>query len=165
MRSLLQALGDGLQASELSVGQVLARAVIIFVTMLVMVRVAHKRFLAKRTAFDFALGIMLGSMMARAINGPERLVPTIGGGFLIVGLHSLLGRLACWSPRLGGWFKGHSQTLVENGRVDESALHRHQFADDDLEEELRLHGLSGAEEVKLARLERSGSISVIKKSA
>jgi uncharacterized membrane protein YcaP (DUF421 family) len=39
----------------------------------------------------------------------------------------------------------------------------HHLAHDDLEEELRLNGVEKVEQVKLARLERSGEISVIKK--
>lgn len=163
MGTLLSALGDGLPAGQLSFAQVLARAVLIFFVTLLVVRIGDKRFFAKRTAFDLTLGLVLASMMARAINGPERIVPTIAAGFVLVLLHSFMGKLACRWPRLGGLIKGSSQTLVEDGRVDKSMMRRHHMGDDDLAEELRLHGLADATGVKLARLERNGGVSVIKR--
>lgn len=165
MNFLSSALGLGVEAQHLSTAQVMLRAVVIFVAALVIVRIADKRFFAKKTAFDVILGLVLASMMARAINGSEQLGPTIAGGFTLAMLHRCLGWLACTWPRLGGIVKGHSQTLIEDGRVDRARMHEHRFSDDDLDEELRLNGVECPAEVKCARLERSGEISVIKKQS
>jgi len=163
MDFLYSAFGVGVEAQHLSLVQVLLRAVLIFFSALIIVRVADKRFFARKTAFDLILGFTLASMMARAINGSEQLGPTIGAGFTLAFLHRLLGWLAFRWPRFGGWIKGHSQTLVENGEVDRDRLARHHIALDDLLEELRLQGVESPQDVKLARLERSGEISVIKR--
>ena len=53
------------------------------------------------------------------------------------------------------------QTLVEDGQVNREKMRQHQIGEDDLAEELRLHGAQHPSEVHLARLERSGEISVI----
>lgn len=161
--SLHDLLGEGLQSTQLSCGQVILRAIVIFFAALAIVRVANKRFFAKKTAFDFILGLILASMMARAINGTERLGPTIAAGFVLAMLHRGLGWLACRWPALGGWVKGSSQTLVEDGQVDRETMRQHHIGEDDLAEELRLQGVQAAEEVRLARLERSGEISVIRR--
>jgi uncharacterized membrane protein YcaP (DUF421 family) len=128
-----------------------------------MARVADKRFFGKKTAFDIILGFILASMMARAINGSEQLLPTIGAGFLLVFLHRFLAWLGCRSPFFAGLIKGHSQTLIENGKVDRERLREHHIGEDDLLEELRLNGIEQPDEAKLARLERSGEVSVVKK--
>jgi uncharacterized membrane protein YcaP (DUF421 family) len=73
-----------------------------------------------------------------------------------------MGYFACRSERFSGLIKGHGEVLVESGRADAAALTRHHIGRDDLEEELRLNGVESQERVKLARLERSGDISVIK---
>jgi uncharacterized membrane protein YcaP (DUF421 family) len=53
--------------------------------------------------------------------------------------------------------------VIENGRIQKEALNRHQVSHDDLMEDLRLNGkLEDISKVKLAQLERSGEISVIK---
>jgi len=160
---LNSAIGSGVDATKLTTGQVCLRAVIVFCAALAIVRFADKRFFARKTAFDFILGFILASIMARAINGSEQLVPTLAAAFILAALHRLLGWIACVSPGFGGVIKGHGQTLVEDGRAEEAKLRMHHLAHDDLEEELRLNGVEKVEQVKLARLERSGEISVIKK--
>lgn len=157
------AFGDGIEAHHLSLLQVALRALLIFFAALVVVRIADKRFFAKKTAFDLILAFILGSMFGRAINGSERLIPTIGAGLLLALLHRTLGWMACRWPRFGKWIKGSSHTLVEKGRVDPEVLNRNRLAQDDLLEELRLNGVEDPADVELARLEQSGEISVIKR--
>ena len=129
MNDFLSAFGVGVEAAtcrRVVVGrcvlQVALRAVLIFFATLIIVRFADKRFLAKKTAFDFILAVILASMMARAINGSEQLGPTIVAGFLLASLHRGLALLAFKWPRFGGWIKGHSQTIIEDGRIRESGV-------------------------------------------
>ena len=161
---LSELVGSGVDATKLNIGQVCVRAVIVFFAALVIVRFADKRFFARKTAFDFILGFILASILARAINGSEQLLPTLISAFLLAALHRLLGWTACRWPHFGSLLKGHSATVVEEGRVDFEKLAAHHIGKDDLDEELRLNGVEKTEEVKLARLERSGDISVIKKA-
>lgn len=154
--------GSDVEAQHLTVLQVVCRAALVFFAALCIIRLADKRFFAKKTAFDVLLGLMLASMLARAINGSEQLAPTIAGGLTLALLHRLLGAIACQWPKFGGWIKGHSQTVVSEGKPDPVVLQKHHMGEDDLLEELRLNGIQSPAEVKLARLERSGEISVIK---
>jgi uncharacterized membrane protein YcaP (DUF421 family) len=163
MQRLHDAIGIGVEAVNLTVSQVCLRAVIVFFASLVIVRLADKRFFAMKTAFDFILALILASMLSRAINGAEQLVPTICAGFVLAILHRILGTIACHSSKFSGWVKGHGQSLVEDGKVNHEMLRQHRLGSDDLLEELRLNGVENPEEVKLARLERSGEISVVKK--
>lgn len=163
MDTLWAALGVGQEAQHLSILQVCLRAILVFFAALLIVRVADKRFFAKKTAFDIILGFILASMLARAINGSEQLSPTIAAGFVLALLHRGLGALAYRWPTIGGWLKGHSQTLIRNGEVDEKRMKAHHIGQDDLLEELRLNGVETAQQAQHAELERSGEISVIKK--
>lgn len=163
MNGLYSAFGVGVEAQYLTALQVVLRAVLIFFAALCIVRVAHKRFFAKKTAFDLILGFILASMLARAINGSEQLGPTIIAAFTLALLHRFLGWLACTWPQVSGLIKGHTQTLIDDGRMDRNAMRKHHIGEDDLLEELRLNGVEAPEQVKLARLERSGEISVIRK--
>lgn len=63
------ALGLGLDNNELGVGQVALRAAVVYVVTLGMVRLAKKRFISRATAFDVILGIVLESVVSRAITG------------------------------------------------------------------------------------------------
>jgi hypothetical protein len=63
--------GIGTEPKELTFLQVSVRGAIVFLAALIMVRLGSKRSLAEKTAFDAVLIVIIGSMLARAINGSE----------------------------------------------------------------------------------------------
>ncbi len=60
-------LGLGYEAKNLTFIQISLRAVIIFLATLIMVRLGHKRSLARKSAFDAVLIVILASFLARAV--------------------------------------------------------------------------------------------------
>lgn len=164
METIQSALGLGLEGKDLNVLQVVLRAMIIFVAALIMVRLGAKRFLGRKTAFDAILGFVLASMLARAINGSGALIPTIVGGFALVGIHRLLAILAFHSHKFGLLIKGSDDLLIDNGALKETNMRRNHITKWDLMEDIRLRGkVENFDEVKAARLERNGDVSVISK--
>jgi hypothetical protein len=85
MRSLL-----GLDAEQLSAGQMALRALLTFVVTIAVVRLGDKRLFGKGTAFDIIVAIMIGSIMSRAVTGSSPLFATWVAGAVLVGLHWLL---------------------------------------------------------------------------
>lgn len=157
-----QLLGLHLEPKELTLLHIGLRGVIVFIVTLVMVRVADRRFLAKLSAFDVLLGFLLASMMARAVNGSAAFFPTLGGGFVLVFLHRLLGMIAYHWDWFGRIVKGDPCRLVEHGKIDHQRLKSFHISEKDLVEEMHLNGnLEKPEQVKLATLERNGKISMI----
>lgn len=143
--------------------QMAVRALIVYFAALVMVRWGEKRFMGKSTAFDVILGVILGSVVSRAINSGAPLVPTVVAGFVLVGLHWALAHLAFRSDRFGNIVKGHTRVLVKDGQVDWEQMRASHMSKDDLLGALRAQGnVDTWEQVEEARLERSGEISVIK---
>jgi uncharacterized membrane protein YcaP (DUF421 family) len=140
------------------------RAIIVFFASLIMVRLAAKRFLPHKTAFDAILSFVLASTLSRAINGSAAFFPTLGVGFVLIGIHRLVAMFACISHPFGKLVKGHEAILVRNGEVLRETLRKHQLTEEDLREQLRIEGhLDDITRIKEARFERSGEISVIKK--
>jgi uncharacterized membrane protein YcaP (DUF421 family) len=156
-------LGLGLEPKELTFAHIALRGFIVFVITLVMVRMGDKRFLSKKTALDVILGLILASMLARAVNGNAPFWPTLGGGFVLVGLHRLIAFLSRHWHGFGQLVKGKSDLLIENGRVRDEAMRSNDLSPHDLEEDLRLNGVEKPEQVRLAYVERNGDISVVKK--
>ena len=155
-------LGLGADAGDIGPGQMALRAVIIYGFTLLIVRLGSKRFLGKATAFDVIMGIMIGSVMSRAINGSAGLVATIAAGAVLVGLHWLFGVIAYHTAWFGRVVKGTPVKLIEDGEVREEAMRGSSLSRNDLEEALRLEGMNpDPSRVALAYLERDGSISVI----
>ncbi len=157
-------LGLNIEPQELSTGQMFGRAFIVFVAALFMLRIAHKRFFARRNTLDVLLALIIASTLARAINGSAAFVPTIAVGFGLILLHRMLTFLAARFHSVGVLVKGTPVQLIENGKVDADILRRHSLSRHDLEEDLRLSGLDQPEAVRSARLERNGEISIIKSS-
>jgi uncharacterized membrane protein YcaP (DUF421 family) len=134
----------------------------VFVVALVMIRLGDKRFLSKKTAFDACLGFILASMLARAVNGSSAFWPTLGGGFVLVGLHRLVAYLSRRWEKLGALVKGSNEPVIHNGRIVEAGMRANDLSREDLLEDLRLNGrVEKPEEVKVAYVERNGEISVI----
>jgi uncharacterized membrane protein YcaP (DUF421 family) len=158
-----EALGAGLEAKDLTILQMAARAAVIYLATLAVVRLAKTRFLGRASAFDVVVGIIIGSIASRAITGNAPMAPSMAACLVIVLLHWLLSAAAVRSHRFGELIKGSSKMLVQDGRVDESAMRSAHMTQRDLEEALRQQGLADHREVAEARLERDGSLSVIKR--
>ncbi|MDQ3622394.1 MAG: DUF421 domain-containing protein [Verrucomicrobiota bacterium] len=158
------ALGLHAQPSDLDFTQIALRGIVVFVAALVMVRTGDKRFFAENTAFDVILGLILASTLSRAINGAAPFFETIGAGFVLVWLHRALAFVAFRSHRFGELIKGHSDKVIEDGRVLSEVLRENHVTEKDLIENLRLNGsVDDPAKVEAAWLERSGEISVLKK--
>ena len=157
-------LGLGTESKELSFMQISLRGVIIFVATLVMVRLSSKRSLAEKTAFDAVLIVIVASVLARAINGSAAFFPTIGVGFVLVLLHRILGTAAYYSHRFGCLIKGKANIIVQNGSLDRENMRRNHVSEHDLHEDMRLGAQTeDISKIKIARVERSGDISFIKR--
>lgn len=164
MEALSSAFGIGIEPRELTWLQVSLRGALIFLAALVMVRLADKRFLSKKTAFDVILGFVLASMLARAINGSAALLPTLAGGFVLVGLHRLIAAIAFRWHVFGSLVKGCDDLLVKDGQIQWAGMKKNAVSERDLLENLRLGAhIESVAQVECARMERSGDISVIPK--
>jgi uncharacterized membrane protein YcaP (DUF421 family) len=127
-----------------------------------MVRIAKKRFLGRATAFDVILGIMLGSIVSRAVTGNSPLGPTLAAAAVLIALHWVFSGLSFRSHRFGILVKGRSRVLIRDGTLDREAMQATHMTEHDLREDLRSAGCASYDEVAEARLERSGQVSVIR---
>jgi uncharacterized membrane protein YcaP (DUF421 family) len=154
----------GLDEDELGIRHMVVRAIVVFAIAVVIVRLGEKRFISENTAFDVILGVMLGSVVSRAITGQSPFIPTLCAAFMLVGLHWLLAQIAFRSDRFGTLIKGNTRVLIRDGEVDWDAMSRSNLSQDDLLGALRLQAsLSDWDMVREARPERNGQISVIRK--
>jgi uncharacterized membrane protein YcaP (DUF421 family) len=157
-------LGLGVEPKDLTFIQISLRGIIVFLATLAMIRLGHKRSLARKTAFDAVLIVILASVLSRAINGSAAFFATLGGSVVIVLIHRLFAFIAYHSHAFGILLKGRPEVIVENGELILRTMRRNHISKHDLEEDLRLDAeLEDASKVKVGRVERSGDISFIKK--
>jgi uncharacterized membrane protein YcaP (DUF421 family) len=156
-------LGLNLGPNELDFDHMAWRGVIVFFFAIVLVRLGARRMLAHNAGFDIMVAIILGSVLSRAINGEAAFFPTLGVSALLVLLHHVLATATFHSHWLSQFVKGRAHVLVRDGKVDPGQMCRSKITRDDLDENLRLHGnVSELAQVAEARLERNGSVSVVK---
>jgi uncharacterized membrane protein YcaP (DUF421 family) len=157
-------LGLSVEPKDLTFVQISLRGIIVFLATLAMVRLGHKRSLSHKTPFDAVLLVILASVLSRAINGSAAFFATIGGGVVLVLLHRAFAHLAYYSHGFGILVKGKPDIIVREGECDFPMMRRNHLSIHDLEEDMRLNGqIDDLAKVRLARVERSGDISFIKK--
>jgi uncharacterized membrane protein YcaP (DUF421 family) len=142
--------------------QMSIRAVFIFLSALILIRFGPTRIFGKNTSFDIVLGVILGSILSRALTANARFFPTLAAAATLVLLHMLLAKLSYSSKAVGHTVKGVEIKLIEDGEILWDKMKKTSTTRHDLLEALRSKGTDpDVSKVKAAYLERSGKISVI----
>jgi uncharacterized membrane protein YcaP (DUF421 family) len=144
--------------------QVAARAAVVYVVGIALVRLGKSRLLGSATVLDVLIAVVLGSLLSRGINGSASISGTAIACAVLVALHWLMSWLACRSHHFGNLVKGHCVLLVDSGKINHSALRRSHISQDDLLEGLRINAnLEDVSRVEKAYKERSGRISGVRR--
>lgn len=158
-------LGLGVGPEELSLVQMAVRAFVVFVWLLVLLRVANQRVIGRASGGDVMLLVVLGSVLSRAVNGAANFFPTLGASLVLVLLYRVLMAAAFKFHVVSLLAKGSDCVLVRNGQIEWEAMRRSRVTIDDLLEHVRQNGnTTTIEEVREARLERSGEISIVRRN-
>src|SRR5213078_3333076 len=140
-----------------------ARALAMYLFLLVLVRVSGKRTLAEVTVFDFILLLIISECTQQAMTGNDF---SVTDGFLLVLTLVTVDRLSDWvtsrSEHIDQVVSDAPLVLVDEGRVLHDRLKAsHMRVDEILEAARTDQGLERLDQIKYAVLERSGGISVI----
>lgn len=155
--------GGDIPQQPLAMHQVAMRAVVIYVIGIAILRLGKSRSISRVTAIDVLLGFILGSLLSRGITGHASISATTISSAAIVATHYVLTWLSLHSTWLETQLKGHDVVIVEQGEIVQANMNAAHLTRSDLLEQLRLQGVADVTEVKHARKERSGEISVIKR--
>jgi uncharacterized membrane protein YcaP (DUF421 family) len=163
---LLEAFGDafgiGVRGDDMPPAPMALRALVIYAAALLVVRLGNRRFMARATAFDMVVAIMLGSVLSRAITGHAGLASALSAAAALVLMHGVLALLALRSPFLGRWIKGtDAREVIRDGEPLRDVMRKEALSERDLEEALRGAGKEDPSQVKRAFVERNGDVSVI----
>lgn len=157
-------LGLGAEPKDLTFLQISLRGIIVFLATLIMIRCGHKRSLARKTAFDAVLIVILASVLSRAINGSAAFFSTIGGGLVIVLVHRALALIAYHSHWFGVLIKGSPEMIIKDGDLVRGTMRRNHISRHDVEEDIRLDvKTEELKDIRVGYVERSGDISFIAK--
>lgn len=162
MEILTQLFGEGENQTTL---QMSARAVVIFIITLILLRIAGRRSFGMKSPFDNIIVILLGAILSRAVVGASEFVPTIAAATVIAVLHRLGAWLGALNLRFGALIKGQKIVLFEKGRLMHDNMRRALISESDLYASLRnnMH-VESFDSIKSAYMENNGQISFVKKA-
>jgi len=140
-----------------------AKAIVIYIFLLVILRLSGRRTVGQMTAFDFVLLLIIGSATNRALLGED--FSLINAGIVVCTL-VLLDIIMSVLKREFSWFAkivdGIPMILVDRGRPLKERLYKARVDEQDVLVAARKHhGLEQMEEIKFAILEADGHISII----
>ena len=141
-----------------------ARGVVVYVLVMVLMRLSGKRAVGQFTPFDLVMLILIGNAVQNGINGGEN---SLSGALLMAGTLVALNYATAWltarsviAERL---IEGVPVIVARDGKALYDVLRRELVSKDDFEEALRNNNVRSVDDVEVAILETNGKISVIPK--
>jgi uncharacterized membrane protein YcaP (DUF421 family) len=139
----------------------LLRTIIVYLTVLVLLRLFGRRTAAQLNTFDLVVLLLLSNVVQNAIIGPDNsLLGGIVGAAILVGVNDGVVRIFRRSGRLDRALEGTQARLVENGSFRTGELRRLGIRQSDLDVALRRQGAEHVGQVEAAELYPSGAIVV-----
>ena len=141
--------------------EIVVRSVIMFVTLLIVLKLAGKRGVKQLSVFEMVIIISLGSAA-----GDPMFYEDVGILHALIVFVSVLVlyRFITWltgkSHVVEVFFEGKTECLVDEGKFSMQKFSRESLAQDEFFTELRLKGVEHLGQVRKAYLETSGDISV-----
>jgi uncharacterized membrane protein YcaP (DUF421 family) len=139
----------------------LARPVIIYLVLVLLLRLFGKRELAQLNPFDLVVLLSLSNTVQNAIIGDDNSV-TGGmiGAFGLLAINWLVVRVLFRSPRLTRALEGRSATLIRNGQIDVQAMNREALSREELLSVIHRQGFEDFHQVRKCELEPNGTFYV-----
>ncbi|GHU65433.1 hypothetical protein FACS1894184_01200 [Clostridia bacterium] len=141
------------------------RAVILFVTMVVLMRLMGKRQIGQLQPYELALSILIANLATAPMG--DTAVPLLYGVVPMIAMifmHSVITMCCMKSVKLQQLIDGRAYSVVQNGSLNNEALDQLGFSMSDLLAELRAAGFLRIQDVETAILETSGKLSVFSKA-
>jgi uncharacterized membrane protein YcaP (DUF421 family) len=137
----------------------LARPVIVYLVLVVLLRIFGKRELAQLNPFDLVVLLSLSNTVQNAIIGDDNSVSGgVIGAFGLLAINWLVVRVLFRSPGLTRILEGRATVLVSNGQIDNKALERESLSREELVEVVHRQGFEGIHQVRKCQLEPNGTI-------
>lgn len=141
------------------------RATIGFFTLLIFTRVLGKQQVSELTVFDYILGITIGSTASSLTTDlTSSALPHWVALLTWVGFALLMQVVTVKWRKASRLVDGEPSVVIMNGMIMEDAMRKMRYTVSDLLEQLRSKDIFDIKQVEFAVLERSGEISVLKKS-
>lgn len=141
----------------------IARAVIVYVALMLMVRLSGKRTVGQFTPFDLLVVMLLSEGVSNSLSGQDN---SVAGGLIVAGtlvlLNVIVAVTSARSKKVEAVVEGTPVLVARDGRIFHDVLKREHVGVGDMDKALR-EADCDLDNVKCAFLETDGSISVLKR--
>jgi len=135
----------------------LARPVVVYLVLVLLLRLFGKRELAQLNPFDLVVLLSLSNTVQNAIIGDDNSVSGgVIGAFGLLAINWLVVRVLFRSPRLTRMLEGRAVVLVRDGQIDVKALERESLTREELVAVVHRQGFEHLHQVKRCELEPNG---------
>ena len=149
---------------NISIPEIMGRAAVMFILMIVMIRITGMRSFGKGDVFDNILTILLGSVLARGIVGATPFLSALAGGIIIMFIHYILSNLSFYHKWVGRSVKGKHTLLYSNGEFIWENMKAANITKHDIEEQMRVNlHVKSFDNIEEIYFERTGKVSFILK--
>jgi uncharacterized membrane protein YcaP (DUF421 family) len=144
--------------------EILLRTFVVYLTVLVLLRVAGKRELGQMTPFDLVVILVIANAVQNAMTGGDNsLIGGILAASTLTAVNIAVGRWGSRVPVFRRLVACEPRLLLRDGKPLQDALDEERIDIEELEMAARQHGIADLGDVTAAVLEEDGSISIIPK--
>jgi uncharacterized membrane protein YcaP (DUF421 family) len=139
-----------------------ARTSVVYLVVLAAIRLLGKRSVGAVGPFDLVVALMLGEVVDEIAFGDVAMATGLLAIAVIAGWH-LINAWASYKSRLiDRLVEAEPSVVVAHGQIRHDVLARERLSEAELWSQLRLQSIDDVRQVKLATLESSGHVSVLK---
>src|ERR671930_303353 len=139
---------------------IVLRATVIFVFVLVLMRMLGRRELSSLEPFDLIILVVIGDLVQQGVTQNDW---SVTGALLAVGTIGVLTVVVSWLswrfPRVRPLLDGHPVVLLEDGKPIEGNLKRERITIEEIASQARMQQIDSLDKIKWAVLETSGRVS------
>lgn len=141
-----------------------ARGTLIFLAVFALMRTMGQRESGGLGITDVLLVVLVAEAAAVGLHGEAESVAD--GAVLVATIlfwSLVLDAVAYRWPRLGKVLKAHARPLIEDGKLNRKVMRRELMTEEEVDAQLRLHGIRMIETVARAYIEPNGMISILRR--
>jgi uncharacterized membrane protein YcaP (DUF421 family) len=146
-----------------SVLRILVVGVLAYFSLILMLRIAGKRTLARMNAFDLVVTVALGSALSTVLlSKTVALVEGVVAFIVLIALQYSIAWISVRIGRFGNLVKAEPVLVLHDGKPLEQALRKERIRHDELLQAVRNQGYKSLEQIEAVILETNGSFSIVK---
>jgi uncharacterized membrane protein YcaP (DUF421 family) len=152
---------DNLFTPELPLLNLAFRAIVVYLSVLILLRIGGKRQMGQMNATEFVAILLISNAVQNSMNGGDN---SLAGGLVLavvlIGASTLISYLTYKSKIVSTIFEGSPTLLIHKGKVLTKNLEKELLSDGELRTLLRKQGFHHLEDIQTAILEADGTVSI-----